>query len=116
VNPSIFFEGMGFVFYLNGLERNSSKRLGLKENVGSIKARYSRVPVVDAQDDRAKGMRKSIDRIPDEVLKEIFPIKRKRYQTPETVYTQLKQMILSGKLEKGERLMQHYRSSPASID
>ena len=50
-------------------------------------------------------MKKSGNRIPDEVLKEIFPKKFKRSQTFETVYTQLKQMILSAKLKKGERLM-----------
>jgi DNA-binding GntR family transcriptional regulator len=49
-------------------------------------------------------MKKSRDRIPDEVLKEIFPRKLSRYQSPDRVYTQLKKMILSGKLEKGESL------------
>ena len=44
------------------------------------------------------------DRIPDEVLKEIFPKKLKRYGASEKVYSQLKEMILKGKLEKGENL------------
>jgi DNA-binding GntR family transcriptional regulator len=49
-------------------------------------------------------MVKSRDRIPDKILKEIFPRKLSRYQSPDRVYTQLKKMILSGKLEKGESL------------
>ena len=49
-------------------------------------------------------MRKSRNRIPDEVLKEIFPKKLSRYQPPDRIYTQLKKMILSGKLKKGGRL------------
>ena len=55
---------------------------------------------------KAQGMRKSKDRIPDEVLKEIFPEKLKRYGASEKVYSHLKQMILSGKVKKGERLIQ----------
>ena len=43
---------------------------------------------------------------PDEVLKEIFPKKLSRYQSPDRVYTQLKKMILSGKVKKGQRLVQ----------
>jgi DNA-binding GntR family transcriptional regulator len=49
-------------------------------------------------------MRKSKHRIPDEVLKEIFPKKIKRSLASERVYSQLKHMILSGKLRKGRRL------------
>jgi DNA-binding GntR family transcriptional regulator len=49
-------------------------------------------------------MRKSKHRIPDVVLKEIFPTKLKRSPGSERVYNQLKQMILSGKLKKGKRL------------
>ena len=45
------------------------------------------------------------DRIPDEVLKEIFPKKLKRYGASEKVYSQLKKMILSGKLKKGKKLL-----------
>jgi DNA-binding GntR family transcriptional regulator len=51
-------------------------------------------------------MVKSRDRIPDKILKEIFPRKLSRYQSPDRVYTQLKKMILSGKLEKGQKLIQ----------
>jgi DNA-binding GntR family transcriptional regulator len=46
----------------------------------------------------------SRDRIPDEVLKEIFPKKLKRSLGSEQIYTQLKKMILSGKLKKGQKL------------
>jgi DNA-binding GntR family transcriptional regulator len=46
----------------------------------------------------------SRDRIPNEVLKEISPKKLSRYQSPDSIYTQLKKMILSGKLKKGGRL------------
>ena len=44
------------------------------------------------------------DRIPHKVLKEIFPNKLSRFQSSAEVYTQLKTMILSGKLKKGQRL------------
>ena len=53
---------------------------------------------------KAGGMKKSRNRIPNEVLKEIFPQKIKRSLGSERVYSQLKQMILSGKLKKGKRL------------
>ena len=53
---------------------------------------------------KAEGMKKSRNRIPDEVLKEIFPKKLKRSLGSERIYSQLKQMILSGKLRKGKRL------------
>jgi GntR family transcriptional regulator, transcriptional repressor for pyruvate dehydrogenase complex len=43
-------------------------------------------------------------RIPDELLEEIFPKKLKRYGASEKVYSQLKEMILRGKLKKGESL------------
>jgi DNA-binding GntR family transcriptional regulator len=51
-----------------------------------------------------KRMRRPKDRVPDEVLKEIFPQKLKRWGASEKVYSQLKKMILTGKLKKGERL------------
>jgi len=44
------------------------------------------------------------DRIPAEVLKEIFPEKLKWGGLREEVYTHLKKMILSGKLKKGQKL------------
>jgi DNA-binding GntR family transcriptional regulator len=49
-------------------------------------------------------MRKSRNRIPNEVLKEIFPQKIKRSLGSERVYVQLRKMILSGKLKRGRRL------------
>jgi DNA-binding GntR family transcriptional regulator len=51
-------------------------------------------------------VKKSRDGIPNEVLKEIFPKKLNRYQVSEKVYSHLKQMILSGKVKKGQRLVQ----------
>jgi DNA-binding GntR family transcriptional regulator len=51
-------------------------------------------------------MKKSRDRIPDEVFKEIFPKKLSRFQPSDEVYTQLRKMILSGKLKKGQILTQ----------
>jgi DNA-binding GntR family transcriptional regulator len=53
---------------------------------------------------KAKEMKKSRDRIPDEVLEEIFPKKLKRFEASENVYSQLKEMILAGKFKKGEGL------------
>jgi DNA-binding GntR family transcriptional regulator len=53
---------------------------------------------------RREEMGKSKNRIPDEILKEIFPKKLKRSLASERAYNQLKQMILSGKLRKGKRL------------
>jgi len=44
------------------------------------------------------------DRIPDKVLKDIFPKKLNGRKAPEELYTQLKKMILSGKLKKGQKL------------
>jgi DNA-binding GntR family transcriptional regulator len=44
--------------------------------------------------------------VPEEVLKEIFQRKLKRRDLNGQVYSRLKQMILSGKLKKGERLIQ----------
>jgi DNA-binding GntR family transcriptional regulator len=44
--------------------------------------------------------------VPEEVLKEIFQRKLKRRDLNGQVYNRLKKMILSGKLKKGERLIQ----------
>jgi hypothetical protein len=46
-------------------------------------------------------MGNEISKIPGKVLKEIFPKKLSRFQPSAEVYTQLKTMILSGKLKKG---------------
>jgi DNA-binding GntR family transcriptional regulator len=51
-------------------------------------------------------MRKSKDRIPDEILKEIFPQKIKRSPASEQVYSYLKSTILSGEFKKGQKLLQ----------
>jgi DNA-binding GntR family transcriptional regulator len=44
--------------------------------------------------------------VPKEVLKEIFQRKLKRRDLSDEVYNKLKMMILSGRLKKGERLVQ----------
>jgi DNA-binding GntR family transcriptional regulator len=51
-------------------------------------------------------MRQTTDRIPDEVLKQIFPQKLKKRLVSEQVYSHLKRMILSGELKKGQKLLQ----------
>ena len=45
------------------------------------------------------------NKIPNEVLKEIFPKKIKRGSVSEQVYSYVKSLILSGKLKKGQRLL-----------
>ena len=49
-------------------------------------------------------MKESRERIPDRVLREIFPEKLDGRKAPEELYTHLKKMILSGKLKKGQKL------------
>jgi len=51
-------------------------------------------------------MRKSQNRIPDEILREIFPKKLKKYLASDLVYDQLKRMIISGRLKGRRRLTQ----------
>ncbi|OGQ13255.1 MAG: hypothetical protein A2026_14340 [Deltaproteobacteria bacterium RBG_19FT_COMBO_46_12] len=46
------------------------------------------------------------NKIPDEVINEIFPRRVKRSRLSEEVYDQLKKMILSGKFKKGQRLVE----------
>lgn len=46
------------------------------------------------------------NKIPDDVVKEIFQRQIKRRDLHGEVYTQLKKMILSEKLRKGDRLVQ----------
>jgi DNA-binding GntR family transcriptional regulator len=53
-----------------------------------------------------ESMKITRDRIPDDVLKEIFPRGLNRGLASERVYSHLKQMILSGKVKKGKRLVQ----------
>jgi DNA-binding GntR family transcriptional regulator len=44
--------------------------------------------------------------IQKDVLKEIFPRKYRKRQMSQEIFEQLKEMILSGKLKKGERLVE----------
>jgi GntR family transcriptional regulator, rspAB operon transcriptional repressor len=46
------------------------------------------------------------DKIPDDVIKEIFPKRLKRRDVNGEVYNKLKKMILSGKLKRGQRLIE----------
>jgi len=46
-----------------------------------------------------------IHRISDDTLREIFPRKLDRSLVSERVYSYVKQMILSGKIKKGRRLI-----------
>jgi DNA-binding GntR family transcriptional regulator len=46
------------------------------------------------------------NKIPDQVLNDIFPKIVKRAKLSEEVYDQLKKMILSGKFKKGQRLVE----------
>jgi len=46
------------------------------------------------------------NKIPQDVLKEIFQKKLKRTYINGEVYNRIKKMIVSGKLKKGERLIQ----------
>ena len=50
-------------------------------------------------------MKESRDRIPDKVLREIFPKKLSTHRASEGVYSELKKMILSGKVKEGRRLI-----------
>ncbi len=55
------------------------------------------------------------NKIPDEVLKEIFRRKLKKGDLNEEVYLKLKKMILSGKLKKGDRLIQERLSHQFNV-
>ncbi len=44
--------------------------------------------------------------IPDELLKEILPNRFNRSLSAEQIYKYLKKMIISGKLKKGQKLLQ----------
>jgi DNA-binding GntR family transcriptional regulator len=46
------------------------------------------------------------NKIPDQVISEIFPRRVKRSKLSEEVYDQLKKMILSGKFKRGQRLVE----------
>jgi DNA-binding GntR family transcriptional regulator len=46
------------------------------------------------------------DKIADQVIREIFPRRLQKHQVIPNTYGQLKKMIVSGKLKKGQRLVQ----------
>jgi DNA-binding GntR family transcriptional regulator len=46
------------------------------------------------------------NKIPDQVLNDIFPKRVKRTKLSDEVYDQLKKMILTGKFKKGQRLVE----------
>ncbi len=65
-------------------------------------------------------MKRTGDRIPDDVLEEIFPKKLNRRRASEMVYTELRQMILSGQLKNGKKLLreeiaQHFNVSEMAV-
>lgn len=53
--------------------------------------------------------------IKEEVLKEIFPRKYKRRQMSQEIYREIKKMILSGKLNKGERLVEEKLANQLNV-
>jgi len=53
--------------------------------------------------------------IHEEVLREIFPRKYRKRQISEEIYEQLKKMILSGKLEKGQRLVEERLANQLNV-
>ena len=58
------------------------------------------------EDENCKGGVRMKNVVPEEVLREIFQRKLKKRDLNGQVYNRLKSMILSGKLKKGERLIQ----------
>ena len=53
--------------------------------------------------------------IREEVLKEIFPRKVKRRQMSQEIYGEIKKMILSGKLKKGQRLVEEKLANQLNV-
>ena len=53
--------------------------------------------------------------IQEEVLKEIFPRKYRRRQLSQDIYDQLKKMIASGKLKKGQRLVEEKLANQLNV-
>ena len=51
-------------------------------------------------------MKVAKDRIPDGLLKEIFPEKLDKWLSVDQIYNHLKKVIISGKLKKGQKLLQ----------
>ncbi len=56
--------------------------------------------------DSKQRMNLAKDRIPDELLKEIFPKRLNKSLSTEQIYLHLKKMIISGRLKKGRKLLQ----------
>lgn len=56
--------------------------------------------------DKPKRLTEMDDRIPDKILKEIFPRKLRSQNAFDLLYSQLKKMILNGELKRGQRLIQ----------
>ncbi len=54
-------------------------------------------------------------KIPNEVFREIFPRRLKKHHVTPNIYNQLKKMILSGRLEKGQRLVQEKLSHDLNV-
>jgi DNA-binding GntR family transcriptional regulator len=50
-------------------------------------------------------MKKTKSKISDEVIKEIFSKKLKRYRATDRVYSEMREMILSHKFKKGQMLL-----------
>lgn len=55
------------------------------------------------------------NKIPENVMNEIFPKSVKRTKLSEEVYDQLKKMILSGKFKKGQRLVEEKLSHRLNV-
>jgi len=55
------------------------------------------------------------NKIPDQVIKEIFPRRLQKHQVIPNTYDRLKKMIVSGKLKKGERLVQEKLSHDLGV-
>ena len=53
--------------------------------------------------------------IQEEVLKEIFPRKYRRRQMSQDIYDHLKKMIVSGKLKKGQRLVEEKLANQLNV-
>jgi DNA-binding GntR family transcriptional regulator len=60
--------------------------------------------------------RSSRVRIPEAVLKEIFPKKLRRLRYSDHLYAKLKNLILSGKLKKGQKLTQNKLARDLNMD
>lgn len=58
----------------------------------------------------------SRDRIPDEVLKEIFSERLRRFDALRTVYNHLRLMIVSGKLKKGEKIVREHIAQDFNVN